>query len=93
MLVVHGALYSMFPAKNKRMPTWLVGQVVEKGKSAQVKPIGDQQNLLDASTVLKDQVVHYENLEEFTEEMKLSTKLNVILFVSRSEPSCMQLAQ
>ena len=34
MLVVHGALYSMFPAKNKRMPTWLVGQVVEKGKSA-----------------------------------------------------------
>ena len=41
MLVVHGALYSMFPAKNKRMPTWLVGQVVEKGKSAQIKPMGD----------------------------------------------------
>jgi len=48
--------------------------------------INEQDNLVDVSTVLKDQIAKFDTNDEFKEEVKLSTKLVVILFVSRDAP-------
>lgn len=97
MLVLHQALYHMYPGKNKRLPTWLVGSIVEKNhKDAQVRPIdgsvSEHDKLVDVSTVLKDQIAKYDTNEEFKEEVKMTTKLLVILFISRSSPESMKFA-
>jgi len=47
---------------------------------------------MDVSTVLKDSIVKYDTNDEFKEELKLATKLVVILFVSRSSPESMKFA-
>lgn len=47
---------------------------------------------MDVSTILKDQIAKYDTNDEFKEEVKLSTKLVVILFVSRTAPESMTLA-
>lgn len=79
------------------MPTWLVGNIVErKQRGGQIRPadrrINEQDKLLDASVTLKAQIPSYDTDAEFMEELKLATKLCVILFISRSSPQSQQLA-
>ena len=97
MLVGHQALYCLYPRRNKRLPAWLVGNIVEKKqRGGQIRPadgkVNENDKLVDVSTTLKDQIPSYDTDAEFLEELKLATKLCVILFVSRSAPNCQQLA-